>query len=105
MKDRSSERGIGSAVAKYFEEMSCPTGTAGSNDRNAHRLRNRSRQVAIKSNSGSVPIHGSQQDLARSTRLGFQRPFQHIATSGNPATMGISLPARLIHATLSINRH
>ena len=57
MKDGSSERSVGSALAKYFDEMLSATRASGRDNRNPHRFRNLASEFAIEAGAGAIAVH------------------------------------------------
>src|SRR5579864_2302661 len=84
MKNRRSQRGIGMALAEYFDEMVRSARTARGYHRNPNRVRDCPRQLAIKADSSSVPVHRGQQDFARPARFRLLSPHNRVlAGSGS----------------------
>src|SRR5688500_19147499 len=78
--------------------------TAGSDHRNTHSARNRTRQFDIVTGARAVAIHARQEYLARAESFDRDGPFERVAF--NPATpaMRVNVPTPLI-ASARINRN
>src|SRR5579864_8637931 len=103
MKNRRSQRGIGMALAKYFNEMLRSARTARGNHRNPNRVGDCSRQLAIKADSSSVAIHRRQQDFARSARFRFASPHNRVLAGSGSSPMRERFPTRCLRGPLRIN--
>src|SRR5215469_15251674 len=74
------------------------------NHRNLNRIGYGACQFAVEARSGTVSIHGSQQNLARTIRFRLACPFQSMAARRTPAAMREDLPGSAILSTLRVNR-
>src|SRR6266850_4055129 len=91
MKNRSSERSIGRSVTEDIDEVSGRSRAAGCDHRNRDRSGDESYEFTIESGPRSVAIHGSEENLASSSRSGFLCPLDGVAPGGDASTGGEDL--------------
>src|ERR1700733_5454081 len=80
VEDAGRQRRMRLARLKYLSKVLRSPGAPGGNHRNLPCLADPGGQLTIEARPCAIGIHRGQQDLTRSPRFGFARPFDHLAS-------------------------
>src|SRR5690554_460502 len=102
MENRCGECCIGSTGGEHIDKMLHGTCTTRSNDRYVEIFAESSRKFKSKTTFGSIVIHGCEQNLTRSTILGFPGPVQSLLSGGDTPPCNGNLPSNRSCAVKSL---
>src|SRR5215467_2021163 len=103
MKNRSRQGRVSMTLAKDCSEILGTSRTARRDHGNLNGIGHAACQFTIEAGSSTVPIHGGQQNFARTLRFRLTCPFQNIATSRPSTSMREDLPVSAIRSALRID--